>query len=593
MRVEYDPDEPHVFAVDPERNTVTLETTGWEETEPHRETDPLEPAAVRIDRRSHAVTERLVGPPVHAVAIDAESEDRTTVTAGDTVSLDAETVVRLSSTVRVVLRPEGPGRLERRAGETVIAFPEPTAVTVGWASRIKLPDRTVRLPRTLDGLAEYLTLSGAAATATSPDRTWPNARDHPPRLRYGDREVPGTLREGRPETNVELLVPRDGGIRTLCPLAPLAHYLGARVTVETGVEPAVVLDGRTERLGETTRAADRAASRLLRRVFYLDCLARSAGPYGDPLSRVGLLDELRLDADRLYDAPLAERVRAYLDAPFETVADDFPDWHLGVHLDPSFDRARTLPAHLNRLSDVYTPESAALTIPDRIEWSVEHSFARGPAGSTQEEPPVVDPADRARTVGWAAPRVALGAFNSFPEALDNRERHTAADEPLSVVVVNNAMGMFEEHQRVIENYRERVAELPIMEVEAHSMLSPNALAELFESRSDLLHFIGHCDGGKGLRCPNREHLHTTAVDDCGAATFVLNACGSYDQGRELLRRGSVAGVVTLVTAKDRTATRVGIDWSRLMANGWSVERGLDLARRATDSPGNYVIVGDG
>lgn len=589
MRVEYDPGEPQVFAVDPDRNVVVLETDGWESREePVFDEGALEPADTAVIERTHAVVEELCGPPVHVLSVDGDGGRRRIAGRGR-IEIDPDTVVQLCSTVRVALRATGIGELVRHGDRVVISFDEPTPVTLGWGTRVSYPEGSVVVPRSVRGVARYLTHAGCAVTDTTPDRTWPNIRDHPPRLRFGGDSVPDWVREDRPDTGVRLVVPDE--LETLLPLAPLVHYLGARVEVEAGARPTLEAGGRRESLGDTPAAADDRASRLLRRVFYLDCLARSAGPYGKRLPQTELLAEWGLSADSLYDAPITERVARYLSVPFDP--DRFPEWHLGVHMEPTFTRAKTLPSHLNRLSDVYCPESAELTVVEQARWSLDAAFTRGSAApSDTDEPPVVEPADRARTVGWAGPSAAVGAFNSVPEAYANREAFQNADESLSVLVVNNSVGMFGEHQQAIQNYSDRVEDVPIMELEARAMVPPEVLAELFESRVDLIHYIGHCDE-EGLRCAKGRHLDMMSISDTAAQTFFLNACGSYDQGRELLRKGSVAGVVTRVTAKETTATRVGNDWSRMIANGWSAERALDVARRATDSAGNYITLGDG
>ncbi len=590
MRIEYNKTDRELFAVDGNRNVVVLDTDGWNERTIVYHPEQLTAADADPTDYTHGEIEGFRGPPVHVVSVNTETGERQKLAGPGSLEFDDDTVVQLCSTVRVAFRARDGGRLERRPDETAVTFDGRTGVTFGWASRVDYPEHTVSVPRSVDGVARYLTVASGVIADTTPDRTWPNIRDHPPRLQFGDEQIPEELESERPETGIRLLVPRENGLQTVLPLAPLVHYLGAEVVVSPGTEPTLDLDGDAWWLGRSAEEADRQASLLLKRVFYLDCLARAAGPYGEELPQQPVIRELGLDADNLYEMPLVGRVRRYLDTSFEDVANEFPDWHLGVHVDPTYEQLSAVPSHLNRLADIYCPESAQLTLAEQMAWSLDNAFSRG--DSEPEEPTVVDPADRAQTVGWAGPHVAVGAFNYFPEVFDNKSAYVDAEDSLSVVVVNNSAGMFEEHQQVIQNYNERVEDMPIMELDVHSMLDPEALAEVFEAGADLVHYIGHCDD-RGLKCPEGRFLHTASLRESRAETFFLNACGSFDQGRELIRRGSVAGAVTRVESSNLRATQVGNDWSRLMANGWSAERGLDVARRVTDSPGNYVLIGDG
>jgi hypothetical protein len=60
----------------------------------------------------------------------------------------------------------------------------------------------------------------------------------------------------------------------------------------------------------------------------------------------------------------------------------------------------------------------------------------------------------------------------------------------------------------------------------------------------------------------------------------------------LVERGAAAGAATTRAVFGETAGRVGCNWARLLAHGWSIERALDVAR-SVDDPAGYVAVGDG
>jgi hypothetical protein len=75
--------------------------------------------------------------------------------------------------------------------------------------------------------------------------------------------------------------------------------------------------------------------------------------------------------------------------------------------------------------------------------------------------------------------------------------------------------------------------------------------------------------------------------------FFLNACGSFEQGVELVEQGSVAGAVTFNKVLDSQAARVGTTFARLLIHGFSIEHALQLARRRIMMGKDYTVVGDG
>jgi hypothetical protein len=298
-----------------------------------------------------------------------------------------------------------------------------------------------------------------------------------------------------------------------------------------------------------------------------------------------------LDATEGYETEMAERVCQYLqttgvgecsagESPSETAfLDELPEWHLGIHVEPTERRVPALSHYLSRLADVYSPSSATLTtLADRNEWAARTT--RSESSQTSDDV-MVSPADRARTVGWYAPRRALGAFN----VVDGLPRkYPLAEGDLSITVVIASPEFADES--VAEYYRER--DLPLS-VRVLSEPTEDELREAFETPTDLLHYVGHHESS-GLRC--RDGTLSAFGIDCQVEAFFLNACGSISFGEELIEQGASAGAVTTRAVFDESATAVGCNWARLMSYGWSVERALSVARRV-DDPSGYVAVGDG
>jgi hypothetical protein len=544
------------------------------------------------DTKRRVETDEIRTAPVTVTVIRLDEDrnpiEHTDLVSGDSARLDDDAVAIVRTPVLLLLRSDTPATIRRTDGETLIEFDDTADVTLGFQNRDDRVDGIVEVRRTVDGVARALSTLGCAIPVTSPDRTWPNLRKYPPRIEFVNERAETVDHFDRPETNTEVVVSEEGGLDALLPTAALIHYLGATATVEEDADAHVRAGSSEFSLGDDPEEIDRTASQYLKRVFFLDCHARSAGPHGKPLSG-GVLETLGLSAEYLYDAPLDERVRTYLSLPeekTESLADTLPEWHLGVHVQPEFENVPSFTHHLSRLADIYRPESASLRTPaDRGEWGEaqkEEGLIRGTSPHAEGDV-MVDPADRAGTVGWQAPRRALGAFNVVSRGVP-RERPLVEDD-ISVTVVLAESTMTGEN--VANVYRKR--DLPL---EAKFVSSPtkNVLTELFEEQTDLVHYIGHHEPD-GLQCEDG-WLSAAEIDECGAQAFFLNACGSLPFGEQLVKKGAAAGAVTTRAVYDEFATSVGIDWAQLVSLGWSVERALDYARVVSD-PSGYVTVGDG
>jgi hypothetical protein len=601
-----------VRVTDAAKNTVVVGTEGWS---PTPEGPSLTDALSVVGRGTSTVEHTLSGtvetirlPPVVVKAVPLADGGIRQLLPSETTTLGAEPyVLYADANVRLFVRFDGPatGRFaddEGGSGRYVIEFPERTAVSIGFETLDDVVEDTVTVPETTEGVATALTVLSAANGTTSPDRTWPTTRDEPPRIEFGDRtEVPAAVVDDRPDTGIELVVPDD--LRYLFTGSSLAHYLGAEVSVEPGTEPALRVGDRVESLGEFPTYQRRTAETLAR-CFYLDCVARGAGPHGGRLTVADTFDELGLDADRLYEAPLAERVDTYLDVEFQRVRDQFPDWHLSMYVDPTFDHVSTLSHLLQQLPHFFLPESHDLTETEWLELSSNDTFARDPPDRdpnpdalrrvTREVSNVdlVQPElGEGREHGWLADDVPIEVFKTFPEAYENRRKYLAREgSELTVAAVLNNANMRTEHDHAIEHYELRADELNI-DITIRENISVAELARTFESTHDLVHFIGHRESA-GLECADG-YLSTDSLAASNARTFFLNACGSYPEGEALIRKGSIAGGVTFESVLDSEAARVGTTFARLMVLGFSVKRGLDYARRQLLMPKDYAVVGDG
>jgi hypothetical protein len=586
--------EKKIIAVDQARQFGVVEMGEWEEADGSLYLHGDRDLGYDATRRTHVLTDRVEAPPVAATVIDATTGERRTLSEGEAADISPETLVILRTPVLVHVRADATGEIRHTITETEIVFDEPVPVSLGFESKMQASERTVRVERSPEGVARAVSALSPTDT-TSPDRTWPAAREMPPAIEFDTTTNYETF--DTPDTGLELTVPGEDTLAHLFPAASLAYYLDATVSVARDASETRLHDGaRSWTLGATPEETDQTASEWLRRIFYLDCHARRAGPHGERLAGGEILDErLGLDAERLYDADMGERVRTYLDITddeADAVADAVPKWHLGVHVEPRLNLARNLPQHLGRLADIYQPEAATLeNLADRISWG-QKELVRGGLATTAGEPTAMVAPDksRAETVGWDIEHTdgshrALGAYNVDgpvePRPLD--------DSNISVTVVRASASYRVEG--VVDEYEKREPDLP-MDVNFVGSPTSERLKEIIAKKHDLLHIVGHHEAGHGLQCRDDTFLSATEIDECGAETFFINACGTLGFAEELVEKGAVAGVGTTRVVTDDIARSVGMKWAWLVSEGWAVERATEMVRKIHD-PSGYVTLGDG
>ncbi len=577
---------------DDRRTSPLLLSDGWLSHGPgaylHGDVDGL---GFYADESLLVDTAEVVVPPASATVVDTETLSRkripntgeTTVEPGDLVVLHTGlvTLVRVSALATLTVGGEET-RLDLHDGRDGVAL--------GWDTCRGDTPAVIAADRSVVGVVDAVESLQCAVSPTSPDRTWPNARDPLPRIEWAS-DAPRTAARppeiDTPETDTEVVLPGDDTLAHLFPAVSLGHYVGASFSVADDASTTTLRAGEaTFSLGETPGEVDETASEYLRRVFYLDCLARSAGPYGTRLAEADVFDDAGLDAETLYDAPLAARLQQYvaLSAPAaRAVRDAVPRWHHAVHVRPEIDRVPHLSHHLSTLADVCRPEAATLdTLGDRARWAADQEGTVRGATETVSTEPVVVPDSAANTVGWDAPSRPLDAYSyqATPPT-------PTPDGRLTVTVAHcdpqyDAGG-------VLQQYRAREGDLPLT-VSVVGSPTVADLARTVEGKNDLLHVVAHHDRD-GIACSDGV-LTADEIDACGSEVVMLNACGSWPFGERLVDLGATAAVVTTGEVGDGIAAEVGTDWAGMISLGWSVARATDMARQAT-APEAYGVLGDG
>ncbi|MEZ3144209.1 hypothetical protein [Halobaculum sp. MBLA0143] len=610
--------------VDSDGTVTQFETDGWEstteapsvaETLAERVDGPDEPAAVVA-----AETRGLVAPDVQVEVADLESgEYHVHNWTGQRVSLPAGSyLVRILAPVRTFVRVDGPVRVSRSGLEHVtVEFGEPTPVSVGFEPSVDEPTGTVTVPRTVEGVAAAVETFAAGAELTTPDRSWPSVRDPAPRVAFGSETTvsPSVTERLDDDTGVTLTLPRD--LQTVLTSTTLAYYLGAAVEVVDGATPRLDLDGRSVSLGPSgpvsthddvthpggaTGYASRAA-RVLETAFFGDHLVRGVGPYGPPVSAATKLSRVGIDPERLYDAPLAQRVARYLDAPLAPLVTELPDWHLSVSVAPRYESLEVLARTVHRLPAPVPPRGRTLSTAEVVDGDWECRRPRTDGGHCVDEPggagdpPRPLPSRRIAAAhdcgtvhGWSGPGQPVTAFDAVPAGFRNRDRYADGAETLSVLAVSSGVDEHAELERAVSHYDRRSEDLGLA---VTTLTDPTVgeLARALERGTDLLHFVGHREP-TGLACADGVFSPTT-LRESNARTFFLNTCDSYEDGVTLVERGSVAGVVTCRDVLDGMAAGVGATFARLLASGFSVAGATQTARHEALVDPDYLAVGDG
>jgi len=519
----------------------------------------------------------------------------------DSVSLpEGRYTLDLSAQITTYAEVEGPVEVSADMFQTRVEFESATEILLGARSQHQRPAATVTTtenPR--DVMAAVETFSSALKT-TSPERSYPTLRGHPPAVEFGDAlEVPDRVEPA--ETGVTLEVPTD--LEAVYAVAPLAYYLGADLV--PGPTPRLVADGLEYSLSAPD-GFEKEVERVLKQVFFLDCLTRTEGYYQLNLHERNAVEPLvDLEFGALYDRPLSAQLAAYLDVPFGTLEAHVPRWPLTAHVEPVAGSLEQLPYVVDDLAVVRSTPAESRT---RGSGGVAtQELTRGGDGFTRSvgaggslPRAASDAADAAEgyvqpeptdAVGqaWIGEGVPVGASKLVPEAFENRFDREKTEGDIAITVVVNDERMAAEGDVVDDVYGDR-EDLPF-DVTVRRNLSVAELEELLGRRCDFLHYIGHTEAD-GLECADGK-LDADTLEESGIDTFLLNSCNSYRQGLSLIESGAIGGIVTLNDVINDSAVRIGECLARLLNAGFPLQAALSIAREESPFGGQYIVVGDG
>ncbi len=494
--------------------------------------------------------------------------------------------------MKIYFSVSGHIRFKRDSSGTTLSFDGERRVILGGRSVARRPAGTITVTDDPEDIMQALSLLGSSLKTPSPERSYPSLRGHPPLIERGEtfHVSPEIDREKREST---LVLPPE--LEYLYPATSLAHYLNSSVV--PGACPRLVA-GDFEYGLDGDGGYERTIERVLRKVFFLDCLTRTNGFYPITLHERELVEpRVSIDFDSLFDAPLETRLSVYLDVPSDALEPAISPWHLAIDMIPATENVELLPFLADKLAFIRMASQSDKRKPKTQKSEKLREFFRESASQIGDDthPNVFEMETESDTLQHArvGPRYPYqrskltydGLYAGITVDQGDSEATTAT---ISVTIVCNDASMQSESD-VAHYYNLR--NLPRFDVSVYHQTTKEELAEHLTTQTDFFHYIGHISDD-GIECEDG-YLDVRTLSGVNATTFLLNACRSYKQGTALIERGSVAGVVTLSKIGNTTATDIGHSFVRLLSTGFSIQGALSLIHRSFLLGYNYTVIGDG
>jgi len=558
-----------------------------------------------VDAAVDVLTDRLRFEQREEVHVhDADGDVLAELQADSHVEIDdgGQYELGVHSSIQLYCRVDGPFTIDQGFDNFEISFPTATRVTIGARTLHERPAGTIVTPPDEQGLADAISLFSSALKTTSPERSFPTLRGHPPLVELGDSfDVP----DGIEPTASDVTIQVPESYRHLLTVAPLSYYLAA--DVEFGDRARLVTDdGFVLDLG-TGQAFEDAVARTLKQQFLLDCVVRTEGLFPTELhERKALAADIPFDLRDAYEASIGERLRRYATVPYEVVEPELPRWPLTAHLPGDPDAIPFLPFVVGDMGVVRsatgdvvtrTPTTAdadSLGSTTDAASSVDAAATNGgpDAGDDDVTLTFVEPDHTGESLehAWFGDHIPQGASMPTMAAFENQLDRGDRGESIDIAVICNDPHMIDEQTSLEDAYGDR-DELPY-DVTTKFGLSTDALAEfLVHEPVDFLHYIGHAERD-GLRCIDGK-LDVRELESVNVQTFLLNACQSQAQAMALVERGAFGGVGTLGDVVNDYAIEIGKLFAHLLNLGFPLRSAIDIVSKTSTIGQQYIVVGDG
>ncbi len=460
-------------------------------------------------------------------------------------------------------------------------FDKKTEIIFGVRSYHKRPESTIRVTEDIGDIAKAISLLSSSIKVKNCERSYPTLRGHPPLIEISDHFVaPDNLK--KISSDVEIYVPEK--LEYLYTVAPLAYYLLADIRFG---EPKIVSNGFEYHLSKFPNFEDEV-NWLLRKIFFLDCLVRNAGVYKLNLKELEAIEDLDIDIDDLFQLSIGEQLPTYIDIPDEKIKDSMPTWHLSSYVKPSLKNLESIPFLLNDLSTIYLPRYKPISEREIMKMSL-NDFFRGNVLELAEVKNIGNPflKDSQNHI-WISDETIINCARSNEKAFYNQLKYLDKDKDhIDIALVLNDEKMIEEEELVREIYRRRTD--ISLKTKIFEYLSRDEFSDIFARDFDLIHYVGHCENG--LLCYDGP-LKTKEIEKNNTPAFFLNACNSYEEGEDLIKKGSVSGIVTLYKVCNEEALKVGYNFSRLLSKGFSIGKAMEIARLTSLYGRDYLVIGN-
>ncbi|WP_231188657.1 hypothetical protein [Haladaptatus sp. DYF46] len=547
-----------------------------------------------VDNAISLTTERILLP--YVVGIYVRTPDGDILTQAEEFAYEElsnrEYLVELNGPIKVFLRLNSELTIASSRERMELDFGSEVEVEIGARSYHERPGATIITPDDPSDMMSAISMFGSALKTTSCERSLPSLRGHPPQIELGEElSIPDSV--SVPDTGVVIEVPPQ--LEMIYPVSTLAYYLGA--TVIPGDRPQLLTkNGFSHSLGGSEREFQTEVERVLKQIFFFDCVTRTEGYYPVELyERQKIEKQIDLAFDELYKKPIAEQLEAYLAVSFEAIQEHLPKWSLTTYATNELRNIESLPYLVNnfsliRVTDNKRSNATDLKPPKGIRGFLRGTEVENRGGSNSEQKSYVAPPETTSLEkAWIGSGNPVGANKIIKKSFENNLERISSTEGIRITVVCNEPEMNAEFDAGDSLYGER-DELEF-DITVHRNLSVDELRTVLSTETDFFHYIGHIDDSEFI-CRDGG-LDAGTLDDVAIDTFLLNGCRSYEQGMRLIDAGSIGGVVTYSHVGNKNATTIGRLIARLLNRGFSLRSALTIAREQQIVGNQYIVLGDG
>jgi hypothetical protein len=533
---------------------------------------------------------------------DAEGNVIADLQAESTVQIDdgGPYEIGVHSSIKVYCRVDPPFTIDQGIDNFEISFRRPRRIVVGARTLHERPAGTITTTPDERGLADAISLFSSALKTTSPERSFPTLRGHPPLVEFGDEfRVPGQIEATQSDVTIE--IPET--YRHVLTVAPLSYYLAA--DIEFADAARIVTDDGFALDLDTGQPFEDAVARTLKQQFILDCVVRTEGLFPAELhERKALEADLPFDLADTYERSVGDRLERYATVPYDVVQPQLPRWPLTAHLPGDAEAATFLPFVVGDMGIVRQATGDVRTVSASSTNDGEDVLNGGHAASASESDAAptdgdddlsltfVEPHHTGESLehAWFGDHIPQGASMPTMAAFENQLDREERGESIDIAVICNDPHMIDEQTSLESAYGDR-EELPY-DVTTKFGLSTDALATfLVEESVDFLHYIGHAERD-GLRCIDGK-LDVRELETVNVQTFLLNACQSQAQAMALVERGAFGGVGTLGDVVNDYAIEIGKMFAHLLNLGFPLRSAIDIVSKTSTIGQQYLVVGDG